>query len=533
MSEMTRTLNEDKTASFEVRSASIDDMMQQVNEVVSYATNILNNVLDLSKIKSDKSVLKKQDFDLQDLAARATTMQLAKAVKAKMKFVPSPQPCIANSDKDIATRILTNLISNAVKFTTEGAIQPFVGPLHLLQQDGEALYNDLRLNGTKARMIAVGVADTGPGLSQEILDAAKTGVLDSVSGGDKCHGACNSGFGLHLCQTLAESLGTELYLSNLDDAWELLSDDMKNAAFIRKLKLRGRPCTSTGAPGTVLYFTLPVYDDKLEAQLRLDTAKEAEMIQKQDSWSSDQENHFIFRPGPAPDSKDGSFRILIADDVLMLRKGLLNTLSTIFTECPVSISTASSAEDMLRAAAVNPFDLIICDNLFRHESANMKTLSPEEEGEHGRPRLHFDRRSTTRAELRTRMADFFQNERFTVREGDGELLGVNAVIQLSRTENPTFPIPLLMLLSGHTIDIPDSLGIIVAQKPLKQSDFCALLEAAAPFLLKTNQCSYSIDVGTNRGLDDSSSSQSDSSSVILYNRHGSPIFEQISAFSPK
>merc|ERR1740124_1549949 len=92
---------------------------------------MLNNVLDVSKIKSGSFETKKKLFDLQDLVSRATIMQLVKAQKRKVKmsFVKSKEPQIAYTDEEIVVRIVTNFISNAVKFTTSGAIQPFICPL--------------------------------------------------------------------------------------------------------------------------------------------------------------------------------------------------------------------------------------------------------------------------------------------------------------------------------------------------------------------------------------------------------------------
>ena len=526
MSEMTRSLNEDKSASFEARFASIDDMMQQLNEVVSYATNILNNVLDLSKIKSDSMVLKKKDIDLQDIVARATNMQISRAKDIKMKFVPAPTPYIANSDQDVVARILTNFISNAVKFTKEGAIQPIVGPLDLLQPDTEALNSDLRLKGKTAFMAVVGVADTGSGLSQDILDDAMTGALESVSSSGEHHGACNSGFGLHLCHMLAKSLGSEIYLGSIDDIWPILSNDMKHAATFQRNKQRN---VTTHAPmGSVLYFALPVYSDVSDAQEKLNAEIEADIKQSREICSVGSLDQFIFRPRPSPSSINGSFRILIADDVLMLRKGLLNTLCTVITDCSVSISTASTAEDMLRAAAADPFDLIICDNLFHHEHTEMKSLSRQEEDDHGRPRLVVDLRCTSRSDLRTMIADFFRSERFTWREGDGSLLGVKAMMQLLQAKDSSFPTPIMMLLSGHTIEIPESMGIIVAQKPLKLTDFCALIESAAPLLLRTNHCSELIEGDSESGSDPCSAQNVLRGSVAkVHNRHGAQIFERV------
>merc|ERR1712238_217015 len=131
MSEMTSSLQEDPTVTSETLVSSVGEMLEQNKEVVNYSLNMLNNILDVSKIKAGSFETKKTFFDLQDLVNRATTMQLVKAQArgVKMSFTPMPEPQIAYTDEDIVIRIITNFISNAVKFTTAGAVQPFVCPL--------------------------------------------------------------------------------------------------------------------------------------------------------------------------------------------------------------------------------------------------------------------------------------------------------------------------------------------------------------------------------------------------------------------
>jgi hypothetical protein len=44
------------------------------------------------------------------------------------------QPYIAVSDCDLIERIIANMISNAVKFTSSGAVQPFICPVETYYQ---------------------------------------------------------------------------------------------------------------------------------------------------------------------------------------------------------------------------------------------------------------------------------------------------------------------------------------------------------------------------------------------------------------
>jgi hypothetical protein len=224
---------------------------------------------------------------------------------------------------------------------------------------------------------------------------------------------------------------------------------------------------------------------------------------------------------------------------------ILDLWSKRFPNCPVSISTACSAEDLLRAAAMQPFDLIICDHLFNADYSKVKRLSDEEIKTLRRPNVVFGGTTPSPGALRKIASEYFATERFTVEEGDGALLGVKALTQLAEAPNPPFKTPVLLLLSGHKIEVPPSVGVIVAQKPLKQSEFVPLLESHALFLLNAGHCvrsgnatsdkavypksihSSGSDYGTDMGSGSRSgggSGGSGSDSGSLVNGHGSQIF---------
>jgi uncharacterized membrane protein YgcG len=198
---------------------------------------------------------------------------------------------------------------------------------------------------------------------------------------------------------------------------------------------------------------------------------------------------------------------------------------------------------------MQPFDLIICDHLFNADYSKIKQLSVEELKTDGRPTVVFGGTTTSPGALRALASEYFDTERFTVEEGDGSLLGVEALTQLAEAPNPPFKTPVLLLLSGHKIEVPPSLGVLVAQKPLKQSEFVPLLEAHALFLLNAGRCmrggvttsdsavypksihssgsDYGSDSGSRSGGGSGGSggdSGSGSESESLVNGHGSQIF---------
>jgi signal transduction histidine kinase len=529
ISEMTLSMKKDTALSPVDLVSSVDDMLDQIKDVVHYALKMLNDILDVSKMNSGVFQAHSKPFDLQDLVTRATRMQLAKAGRVKMSFIPASQPYIAVSDCDLIERIIANMISNAVKFTSSGAVQPFICPVEdlladangasaeggshsggdppvgtdaqLLLQTSIAENSQLQLDNSKMKMVAVGVADTGPGLSEGALRSAESGISTSDSK-TTAHGAHNTGFGLFHAHLQAKALNTKLYLSTPIQCRNMLNGDMLDA--MAEYQGSSEDMTAAGpiitdrAPGkgTIIYLTIPVYEDGVAAEKAFRLSDAADLASQAQSLSSskiaDDGTQYTLLPHPSLTSANGTFRIIVADDVLVLRKGMVHTIldlwSKRFPSCPVSISTACSAEDLLRAAAMQPFDLIICDHLFNADYSKIQRLSAEELKTKCRPNVVFGGTTTSPGALRKIASEYFDTERFTVEEGDGALLGVEALTQLAEAPNPPFKTPVLLLLSGHKIEVPPSLGVIVAQKPLKQWEFVPLLEAHALFLLNAGGC---------------------------------------------
>jgi len=530
MSEMTSSLQEDPTVTSETLVSSVGEMLEQNKEVVNYSLNMLNNILDVSKIKAGSFEIKKTFFDLQDLVNRATTMQLVKAQArgVKMSFTPMPEPQIAYTDEDIVTRIITNFISNAVKFTTAGAVQPFICPLESIspskknsiqyclpgdtefKQEDISRYKNVLQSGTK--FVAVGVADTGPGLSRELLHIAEAGLFSSDTSSINS-GAKNSGFGLHLAHQLASTLGSRVNLTDLDTFQDLYNADMcsvlnsnssesDSSLHGSTTSLMSTSDTGSSAEslagsvysedspgkGAVLYIIIPVLVDGEQGKAILQPAPDSE--QGLEILSRE----FIFSPRPSPNAADGCFRILVADDVPMLRKGLMRSVLDIFTEftdCPIAVSTACTAEDALRAVRSRAYDMFICDNQFAPPH-HLNRLSPGIE--EMRTEVHKNKDKNL---VRKSVTEFFSQEAFTIAPGDGYLSGLDALLQLNQSKDNPYPIPILVLHSGHQLELPPQIGVIIVRKPLKRIDFMPLFERNAQNLIDTGMC-HEIQIGNEK-----------------------------------
>ncbi len=152
---------------------------------------ILNDILDLSKIEAGKLTLESAAFDLGDLAGGAHAVFGAMAESRDLKFSLTVEPAAAGwylGDPTRVRQILYNLVSNAVKFTSEGEVRVRFS----------AAPNGLRLE----------VRDTGLGIEP----AALTRLFDKFVQADdtttRRYGG--TGLGLSICRELAQMMGGEV-----------------------------------------------------------------------------------------------------------------------------------------------------------------------------------------------------------------------------------------------------------------------------------------------------------------------------------
>jgi PAS domain S-box-containing protein len=156
----------------------------------AHLLDLINDVLDLSKIDSGRMELKESDFAVTDLVAEAVMMVKDKAKNhcALMVEMGTPLPVIA-ADKRLIKQVLLNLLSNAIKFIPDGG------------QVTMRAFQD-------AAGVALQVADTGIGMDDEELKVAFSpyGQIDSKIA--RQHQG--TGLGLPISRALAELHGGTL-----------------------------------------------------------------------------------------------------------------------------------------------------------------------------------------------------------------------------------------------------------------------------------------------------------------------------------
>jgi signal transduction histidine kinase/CheY-like chemotaxis protein len=163
--------------------------VETIDRSGSHLLNLLDDVLELSKIESGHSELHERDFDLIQLLQGVESMIVARCTQQGLDWhLRSPEgPVWVRGDEGKLTQILVNLLGNAVKFTSQGGVELSLSPA----------------GGERWQFI---VSDTGPGIEATVTDRLFTSFEQGAAGLDRG----GAGLGLAIAHHFVELLGGEL-----------------------------------------------------------------------------------------------------------------------------------------------------------------------------------------------------------------------------------------------------------------------------------------------------------------------------------
>jgi len=154
-----------------------------VNESGGLLLELINDVLDMSRIEAGKYRLNVEDFEIREPIDAVVQMLSNRAMEKHLIIETrlTPPDLRAVADKRVLTQILLNLMSNAVKFTDAGG---------RIEVGATAGKTDVRL----------WVSDTGIGIPPEFLSRIAEPFEQAANDMTRAHGG--SGLGLALVKSL-------------------------------------------------------------------------------------------------------------------------------------------------------------------------------------------------------------------------------------------------------------------------------------------------------------------------------------------
>ncbi|MDX1396973.1 MAG: ATP-binding protein [Oceanospirillum sp.] len=169
--------------------------------------NLINNILDLSRLQQNKMPIEAKSFDLISCAQDARSVINAALTGKQLRFtldIPAGQPHEIVSDPLRLQQVIINLLGNAVKFTASGGITLRIR----LHRESELPHADSPPTSLVDHRLHIEIEDTGIGISAEAQQQLFSPFTQADSSTTRQYGG--SGLGLSLCREIIEAMNGEI-----------------------------------------------------------------------------------------------------------------------------------------------------------------------------------------------------------------------------------------------------------------------------------------------------------------------------------
>jgi signal transduction histidine kinase/DNA-binding response OmpR family regulator len=171
-----------------------DDYLRDIWSSGKHLLELLNDILDLSKVEAGQMVLNRSKFVVRESLEYCLSLVRERALKQRipLSLEVDPEVGLVDADRLRFRQVVLNLLSNAVKFTPDG---------------GRV---DVRAS-LRGQDLVVTVADTGPGVPAE----DRQRIFDSFQQGARAPGqAEGTGLGLTLSKRIIELHGGRIWIDS-------------------------------------------------------------------------------------------------------------------------------------------------------------------------------------------------------------------------------------------------------------------------------------------------------------------------------
>lgn len=185
------------------------DYLSKINNAATSLLRIVNDILDFSKIEAGKLKMENLEFNLDEVLSKSIELLIPKAREKNLEVIyhlPCNLPAQIIGDPLRLGQIITNLMSNAIKFTHTGEIR-----IDVTQEDQKG----------KKVCLKFRVSDTGIGISKENQEKLFEAFTQSDNTITRQYGG--TGLGLTISKTLAEMMNGRLWLESEENVGSTFS----------------------------------------------------------------------------------------------------------------------------------------------------------------------------------------------------------------------------------------------------------------------------------------------------------------------
>ena len=178
-----------------------DYCLTRANNASKHMLGIINDILDMSKIEADKFELSYSVFEFEKALKNITNIANIRAEEKKLEFnvdLAYDVPAFVLGDELRLSQVITNLLTNAIKFTPES------GAVTLSVRKTEETDNDIKLQFE--------ITDSGIGISEEQQKKLFTSFSQADSSIARNFGG--TGLGLAISKRIIELMGGEIWIES-------------------------------------------------------------------------------------------------------------------------------------------------------------------------------------------------------------------------------------------------------------------------------------------------------------------------------
>src|SRR3954466_1997524 len=184
-----------------LKNTNLDAEQREYAEIVSECSNdlltIINDLLDLSQIEAGHLSLTEEDFDLRDSLNSVIRLLRLRATSKELQLTWRVNPAVPTylwGDSVRFRQILTNLVANAIKFTSAGYVHVEFG----ISNDGA--------------MLQCEVVDSGIGVEESVQERIFEAFFQADGTTRRKYGG--TGLGLTISKQLVEIMGGQIGSDN-------------------------------------------------------------------------------------------------------------------------------------------------------------------------------------------------------------------------------------------------------------------------------------------------------------------------------
>ncbi|MDR0951908.1 MAG: response regulator [Oscillospiraceae bacterium] len=171
----------------------------KIKEASEHLLGIINDVLDISKIEAGRLELESEVFNFEKMLHKTADIMRFLIENHKQRFFVYIDPNIPNrvkGDSQRLAQVITNLLSNATKFTPEGGV---------IRVRASLVSREAR-----TATIQIAVSDTGIGISEEQQEKLFKEFSQAETGTFRQYGG--TGLGLAISKRIVEMMGGKIWI---------------------------------------------------------------------------------------------------------------------------------------------------------------------------------------------------------------------------------------------------------------------------------------------------------------------------------